>query len=252
MNGTKKGIMAAGAMFIASLMILGATAEAKTQKKRAGKAKQTTQKAATRAGRSNAQVTHAATAGGSVGEAIDLGLSVKWASHNIGATKPSDYGCYFSWGETKPKSSYTEREGVGMEVPYSSLQAQGIVDAAGNLTPAHDAATVNWGASWRMPTVEELKELLERCTWDWTAQDGKNGYNVTGPNGNSIFLPAAGGQYSRDTYDTGTNGWYWSATANVDGGEFYYLSYDLAFSEKKPYGEYNDRFYGQTVRPVSE
>ena len=123
---------------------------------------------------------------------VDLGLSVKWATCNVGATSPEDYGDYFAWGETETKSEYTEENSATYGLSISQLESQGYIDGAGNLNPQYDAAAANWGGDWRMPTVAEMWELINNCTWTWTTQNGVSGYNVEGPNGNSIFLPAAG------------------------------------------------------------
>jgi len=121
-------------------------------------------------------------------EWVDLGLSVKWATCNVGATKPSDFGDYFAWGETITKNTYSEENHL-----FSSLKAsvrKHIENISGN--PRYDVARAQWGAAWRMPTYREFKELIEKCQWTRTEEDGHEGYKVTGPNGNSIFLPGAG------------------------------------------------------------
>ena len=102
-----------------------------------------------------------------------------------------EYGDYYAWGETETKSEYTEGNSATYGLSISELQSQGYIDGEGNLNPQYDAATANWGGDWRMPTKAELNELLNNCTWTWTTQNGHKGYKVTGPNGNSIFLPAA-------------------------------------------------------------
>lgn len=180
--------------------------------------------------------------------AIDLGLSVKWASCNVGAESPEEYGDYFAWGETTTKSSYTKSNSVTYGLSISELESRGIIGADGNLTAAYDAATANWGDKWRMPTLDEMKELINQCTWEWTTQNGVNGYKVTGPNGNSIFLPAAGYRGDTSLDYAGSDGYYWSATPDSDSP--YAYAHDF-------YGDYygwdsGGRDYGVTVRPVSE
>ena len=177
-------------------------------------------------------------------EAVDLGLSVKWATCNVGASSPEEYGDYFAWGETTTNwdNSITD------DLSITEMQSRGIIDSDGNLTAAYDAATVNWGSKWRMPTGNEIAELFYSCTWTWTTQNGVEGRKVTGPNGNSIFLPAAGYYYLDVTNlrDSGS-GHYWSATP-------YYSSsvnaYSLSFNSDD-FGCYN---YGSrrdhSVRPV--
>ena len=155
-------------------------------------------------------------------EAIDLGLSVKWASCNIGATSPVGFGDYFAWGETATKSEYTKSNSVTYGLSISELESRGIIGDDGNLTAECDAATANWGGNWRMPTSDEMKELIDECTWRWTIQNGVYGRKVTGPNGNSIFLPAAGNRNGEVLDNAGYSGDYWSATPNSN-------SYDLYF-----------------------
>lgn len=130
----------------------------------------------------------------------DLGLTVDWASVNIGANTLVDYGDYFSWGEVSAKENYNDS--VTFEVP--------MLDIAGN--PRYDAATANWGGTWRMPTSAEMEELIIYCSWEWTSMYDVKGVLVTGPNGNSIFLPAAGYCTTTVTNNIGKCGDYWSST----------------------------------------
>ena len=179
---------------------------------------------------------------------IDLGLpsGVKWATCNVGASSPEEYGDYFAWGETMTKETYTEYNCPTYGLDASALQLQGYIDGDGNLTPQYDAATVNWGGSWRMPTREEQQELIDDCTWTWTSQNGVNGYKVTGPNGNSIFLPAAGFRDGSSLYLAGSDGYYWSSTPN----DFY--AFSLYFYSSNHYMGSYGRGYGRSVRPVLE
>ena len=175
-------------------------------------------------------------------EYVDLGLSVKWATCNVGATSPEEYGHYFAWGETSPKEEYTEENSLTYEKEMS--------DIAGNAQ--YDAATANWGGDWRMPTYDELKELSENCTWKWTTQNGVNGYNVEGPNGNSIFLPAAGGRSGSSLYDVGSSGYFWSSNPfdyDYDSGR---NACGLGFDSGIQGMYYYSRDYGLSVRPVVE
>lgn len=147
---------------------------------------------------------------------VDLGLpsGLKWATCNVGASSPQDYGNYYAWAETKPKSFYSDSNCNTHKKSSSELKKAGIINSAGNLTLASDAARQNWGSSWRMPTFDEFVELREKCKWTWTTKSGKNGYEVTGPNGQSIFLPAAGSKWkSRFFYKGGS---YWSSTLPPD------------------------------------
>ena len=179
-------------------------------------------------------------------EYVDLGLSVKWATVNIGATLPADYGNYYAWGETETKDEYTEDNSV-------TYGDSSFGDISGDAT--YDAATANWGSSWRMPTEAEYQELKNDCTRTWTTQensDGEavNGYLVEGTNGNSIFLPAAGGRDGSSRGCAGTHGYYWSSTPDASDGCCY--AYILEFSSSY-HGVYvNLRSGGRSVRPVSE
>jgi hypothetical protein len=188
-------------------------------------------------------------------EAIDLGLSVKWASFNVGATKPEDYGGYYAWGETEEKSNYDWSTykwcngDVYSMTKYCTSSGYGTVDNKTVLDPENDVAHVKWGGSWRMPTTSEQYELRNSCTWTWTRQNGVTGYRVTGPNGNSIFLPAAGFRYGTDVYSRGSSGYCWSSSLDCGhSGDAYGLGFDGG-----NYDCYNDyRCNGLSVRPVTE
>ena len=182
--------------------------------------------------------------------AVDLGLpsGLLWASCNVGAESPEEYGDYFAWGETETKSDYSSSTSVTYGLSISELESRGIIGADGNLTAAYDAATANWGGNWRMPTLDEMKELLDECTWEWTTMNGVYGRKVTGPNGNSIFLPAAGYRYGTSLYFAGSYGYYWSATPYSDSYYACLLGFDSGYYGWNDYGRYD----GFTVRPVSE
>ena len=172
---------------------------------------------------------------------VDLGLpsGLKWATCNVGANTPEEYGDYFAWGETTTKSEYTEEN--------SRTYGENMSDISGNAT--YDVARSNWGDSWRMPTNRELTELKKNCVWTWTSQSGVNGYKVTGINGNSIFLPAAGYCYGSSRYYVGEYGGYWSSTPDESGTiDACYLGF---YSGYHGVG-WHDRYTGRTVRPVSE
>ena len=156
-------------------------------------------------------------------EYVDLGLSVKWATCNVGATKPEEYGDYFAWGETQPKSNYdwsTYKYCNGSYktlTKYNNSSSYGTVDNKTTLDLSDDAARANWGGSWRMPTRAEQDELRNNCTWTWTTQNGVNGYKVTSKsNGNSIFLPAAGYRDDSSLNNAGSTGYYWSSSLYTD------------------------------------
>ena len=186
-------------------------------------------------------------------QAVDLGLSVKWASCNVGATKPEEYGDYFAWGEVKPKSVYdwsTYKYCNGSAntlTKYNSYSSYGRVDNKSTLEAQDDAATANWGGAWRMPSKAEQDELRTKCKWVWTTLNGVNGYKVTGPNGNSIFLPAAGYMNGSSLFNAGSFGDYWSSSLRTDSP---YGAYNvLFFSDYVDWGS-NYRYYGLSVRPV--
>lgn len=181
-------------------------------------------------------------------EAVDLGLSVKWAPWNLGATYPGEFGDYFAWGETTPKSDYSSSTSITYGLSISELESRGIIDADGNLTAAYDAATANWGGNWRMPTLDEMSELFFNCSWVWRAQNGTYGFKVTGPNGNSIFLPFAGYFFSKTLHSPGSEGFYWLATPKND----YTFNLFLSDDNGSWLENCSPRFQGFTVRPVSE
>ena len=181
-------------------------------------------------------------------EWVDLGLSVKWATCNVGATSPEEYGDYFAWGETSAKSSYDGDNSLTYDKSNYALRLHGIIDPRGIISKRYDAANVNWGASWRMPTKDEIDELVNKCKWHRTTLGGKAGYRVTGANGNSIFLPAAGIRFGASLRSAGDYGGYWGSSV--------YDSTIYAYGLSTPGGyrhvERGSRFYGLSVRPVSE
>ena len=211
---------------------------------------------------------------------VDLGLSVKWATCNVGAEKPSDCGDYFAWGEISPKSEYTEENSLTynkimrdtpmdvppVEAPPVRNKLMSFIfgksksrseskskpqfnqrDIAGD--SRYDAARANWGGSWRLPTKAEIDELLSKCKWEWTTRDGHTGYLVMGPNGKFIFLPAAGWRNRTLQGNVGEGGFYWCSTPDESCMED---AYGLNFDDGN-FGRYLDyRSPGRTVRPVSE
>lgn len=188
-----------------------------------------------------------------VGHAVDLGLSVKWADMNVGASKPEDYGEYFAWGETDPKevynwSTYKWCNGsYDSQTKYCIESIFGTVDNKTTLDPEDDVAHVNWGGSWRMPTKAEQDELRNNCTWTWTTQNGVNGYKVVGLNGNSLFLPAAGYRYEDSLRGVGSEGYYWSSSLGTSSS-----AYDLNFYSGNVDWYFSYRGYGLSVRPVCQ
>lgn len=188
--------------------------------------------------------------------AIDLGLpsGTLWACCNVGASSPEGYGDYFAWGETEPKDYYDwstykwfncEEDEI---TKYCMNSYYGTIDNKTELDAEDDAATANWGSQWRMPTLDELSELNSECTWTWTAQNGVNGYKVTGPNGNYIFLPAAGYRSGSFFRYVGSDGYYWSSSLyEVNPDDAWYLDFDS--SDHYQDGNY-DRAFGHAVRAV--
>lgn len=208
-------------------------------------------------------------------EYVDLGLSVKWATCNVGATTPEDYGDYFAWGDTEPYYS----EGHSQDSPCSDWKAgktgydwanykwcngsaqtltkycvdahYGAVDNKTVLDSEDDAASVNWGELWRVPTHHELIELKNNCTWTWETMNGVNGYKVTGTNGNWIFLPTAGQRGGSNLHNQGSKGNYWASTT-------YHLYdprlvYNLTFDSSNIFSANGtNRYFGFCVRPVTE
>ena len=187
--------------------------------------------------------------------AVDLGLSVKWACCNVGASVPEGYGGYYAWGETEEKSNYTEEtyqyaRDLDGDGNYWDDEDNWINIGSNISGTQYDAAHVKWGGSWRMPTRDEIKELVNKCSWKWTSLNGVNGQLVTGPNGNSIFLPAAGYRNGTGLGRRGSYGYYWSATLDEDGsGDAYNLDFNNGDSG---WGDWLGRGGGFTVRPVTE
>ena len=192
-------------------------------------------------------------------EYVDLGLSVKWATCNVGAAKPEDYGDYFAWGETEPKSTYDDSTykwcygSYNTQTKYCTSSEYGSIDNRRTLYLSDDAARVNWGGSWRMPTQAEQEELQENCSWTWVCQNGVYGYRVTskkpGYTHKSIFLPAAGYRNDSSLGDAGGDGCYWSSSLYTD---FSALAYGLRFSSNSVGRSTISRCYGRSVRPVMD
>ena len=206
---------------------------------------------------------------------VDLGLTsgTKWASCNVGATTPEESGSHYAWGETAPKKKYwwnpykyansaadkltkyctNAHYGNGIEKDGVTY---GFIDNKTTLDPWDDAAHVNWGGDWRMPTDAEWTELREQCTWTWTTQNGVKGCQVTSKtNSNSIFLPAAGERcdgmlrHASNDGEPGPYGFYWSSSLfeiRPDG------AWNVCFTEDSVYRRSTSRFYGFSVRPVCQ
>ncbi|MBO4875918.1 MAG: hypothetical protein J5542_11500 [Bacteroidales bacterium] len=175
---------------------------------------------------------------------VDLGLSVNWATCNVGANAPEELGDYYAWGETSKKDNYTAEShkfygGEGEFGPkYTKYTSD---DNLEKLEVADDAASNSWGNVWRMPTKAEFQELIDKCTWTWK----DNGYEVKGANGQTIFLPLTGAFWNGSVCNEKIDGLYWSSTA--DGSmKAYYLS----FADQRKQVSCDGRYYGHQIRPV--
>ncbi|MBO7437513.1 MAG: Ig-like domain-containing protein [Bacteroidaceae bacterium] len=186
---------------------------------------------------------------------IDLGLSVKWATTNVGAAEPEGYGGSFAWGEIELKSTYDWSSYKWCNgsrytlTKYNTNSSFGTVDNRITLDQEDDVAHVKWGGNWRMPTAAELEELKNECTWTWITLNGVNGYlvtsNKTGYTDRSIFLPAAG--IRKNPSNVGSTGYYWSNSLDDgDPGKAYYIGFSSGDKVYSNYSYYN----GMSVRPV--
>ncbi|MCQ2605322.1 MAG: hypothetical protein MJ204_02120 [Bacteroidales bacterium] len=186
-------------------------------------------------------------------EYVDLGLSVKWATCNIGASKPEGYGDYYAWGETSTKSTYNWSTykycngSYDTQTKYCTSSSYGKVDNKTTLEKSDDVAYTTLGGSWRMPTDAEWTELRNQCEWTWKSKNGVDGYEVKASNGNSIFLPAAGFRDASSLYGAGSYGFYWSSSLS---GNYPYDAWYVGFNSDYVSRYDNSRGYGQSVRPV--
>lgn len=173
-------------------------------------------------------------------ECVDMGLpsGTKWATCNIGADKPSDAGEYFAWAETASKTCFFENNCATYKTSIEEFVAN----------PQYDAATVLWGEGWSVPTVEQMRELLDNCAWVWTTIDDKKGYMVTAENGNSIFLPAAG-WFEEQVYGANQFGVYWTSTPYE---KFQTSAYRLDFTDSSRSIMRFSRYSGQSIRAVTK
>lgn len=172
---------------------------------------------------------------------VDLGLSVNWATTNIGAITPKDYGDYYAWGEDCPKKNYNWES-------YRPVKSNTL-----------DIATNVWGNSWRLPTKSEIEELYKKCDWQWDIRDGNYGYTITGPNGNRIFLPASGYMNGTDLNRRDFYCYYWSGDKLYNENKAFSLSYEIkrnSYNSRRRYRGVRNSICGQglykgfSVRPV--
>ena len=200
-------------------------------------------------------------------EYVDLGLSIKWATCNVGADKPEENGILYAWGETEPKNILDPRNWMTGKwgnvmfgfTKYNTNSEYGTVDNKTTLDPEDDVAHVVWGGKWRMPTKQEMVELHDNCTWEWTTLNGVNGYRVTskkqGYTNRSIFLPAAGHALNLQ-YEYGSRGSYWSSTIEPlndgTGSLSCHSAAIIDFSSRHAAISYGSRDFGYSVRPVCE
>ena len=211
-------------------------------------------------------------------EYVDLGLSAKWATCNVGASSPQEYGDYYAWGETETKQYYamnnykfnknTHSNDLDdmLLTKYNPNHWRRFYDKKDQLDAEDDVARVRWGGQWRMPSAYEMRELIYDCTWTWTKKKGIEGYKVTGPNGNSIFLPAGGckrdeisGEAVANSIIDYTYGYYWSdeLADGMEGGEIWgkdalraaMLFFDHSYNTRT-IGEGDGRYVGACIRPV--
>lgn len=190
---------------------------------------------------------------------VDLGLSsgLKWASCNVGALHYWETGDYVAWGEVEAKSCYNESNCLTYNQTKNELKKKKIIDSNGNLEESYDVARHNWGGGWRIPTTNDFLELIDECSWNWSNQNGYNGCIVTGPNGNSIFLPAAGCiGYSDEQEVDGYNeyGHYWtSSTLWYYNGSYHDSSEhagQISFGVMKQNSVGAFKYEGVAIRPV--
>lgn len=192
---------------------------------------------------------------------VDLGLSVKWATCNVGASKPEYAGDYYAWGEVVTKREYNsdnyKHSGLFAIKKYVTDKGKGLVgngkvDGKSSLDSEDDVAHVKWGGTWRIPTKEELEELRVECTWKWTYNNGVYGCEVTSNKAGfkdcSIFIPASGYKTGKDLRNNNEIGYFWSNTLETDGSQS--SAWRLAFDDFDANVTYMFRSRGLPIRPV--
>ena len=187
-------------------------------------------------------------------EAVDMGLSVKWANMNVGAKKSSGFGTYFAWGETKPKEYYSWNTYAWSRGNTQFLTKYSTTDRRTQLAISDDAARANWGGEWRMPTVSEYEELINpaNCSWEWTNKDGVNGYKVTSKKtGKSIFFPITGCRFFGEVQFRAINGIYWTSSLyTTNPNKAWCLEFNFE-DVSVYYGDLSsNRFSGRCIRAV--
>lgn len=173
-----------------------------------------------------------------VAEPVDLGLSVKWASFNVGASKPEEYGGLYGWGDAEGTKTSTDNADYPSANPPRNISGT-----------EYDIARAKWGGSWRLPTKEEEDELVRECAWKKSSLNGVKGYTVTGKNGNQIFLPGVGGRIKNTTHYQVHGADYWSGTLGSAPETAYYMYYYIG---KPPTVGTLPRYYGFAVRAVCD
>lgn len=186
-------------------------------------------------------------------EAVDLGLSVNWATCNVGAYTPEGCGDYYSWGELATKKCYDNEPDVTnkwYDAANGEYTKYNEEDGKTKLDPSDDVATVKWGKKWRIPTKREVEELCNECIWTLTTQNGMEGYLITGPSGKSIFLPAAGNRRETILEERGARGYYWTSILS---DAYTTSACNLYFGDGYIDGDYyTGRYNGLPVRPVTD
>ena len=184
---------------------------------------------------------------------VDLGLSVEWATFNVGASSPYDIGNSYAFGESETKSKYDietykyYNPPVAGYTKYNFYSNVGPVDYKYRLDMDDDVVRKTWGDDWRIPTKEEIKELVDSCLWEWLETDSVSGYKVIGPNGNYIFLPFGAYKSSYNYIFNNTLALYLSSSLDLDEmGRSFSLGFDRTGYEIKPYS----RYFGELIRPV--
>ena len=192
---------------------------------------------------------------------VDLGLpsGTMWATCNVGAESPDQYGDYFAWGETQSKTTYSEINYIYSHGGYNQLTKycsqsdfgfDGFTDDLTTLESSDDAATSNWGEGWSTPTNKQWVELLTKCSHSWTTRNGVKGCLFTGRNGNTIFLPAASSRSDEDSRNVGDDGSYWSSSLNKGFPEYAKgFKFIISFDDCDLYDDLG-RCSGRSVRPV--